>query len=110
MMVAKGHYIDMHNCNKKCRKNSVPSKPKESTGLWKAECISNSNPDRNIYSYCKNTFDNNEILKHNCSVDACRLCCATHDQAFHNTSASLQSIKECFTACAEKFPLKNRKK
>lgn len=72
------------------------------------ECIRNTNVDRNIYSFCSSTFSKDETQLHNCNIDSCRLCCATHDQAFKVTSSSLKSVQECFNACNEKFPLKKR--
>ena len=71
-----------------CQGSTIPSKPAESKNLWITECINPVNTERNIYTYCDNTFENAFLLKHNCNVDACRLCCATHDQSFKNTSSS----------------------
>jgi len=92
-----------------CTRGSIPSKPADSTDLWKNECINPINTDRNIYTYCDTTFQANPLLNHNCNVDACRLCCATHDQSFKNTSASLNSTQDCFQACDVKFPLHKKR-
>ena len=88
-----------------CQGSTIPSKPAESKNLWITECINPVNTERNIYTYCDNTFENAFLLKHNCNVDACRLCCATHDQSFKNTSSSVNTVDDCFNACANKFPL-----
>jgi len=104
MNVKKGDNVQAHYCQKSCNKNFVASSSKEGVNLWKPTCITNSNPEKSIYKYCSMAFPLYEKQRHNCEVDACRVCCATHDQVFKSSTSSLISVRECFAACAEKFP------
>jgi len=75
-----------------------------SSKSYLSACIYPSNKGRNIYSYCDSTFESNKLLKFNCNIDSCRLCCATHDdQTDNKVDFDLNSEKSCFQECATKF-------
>jgi hypothetical protein len=107
-LVPFGHKINSHNCLKQCDKQTQSISNENSELLWRTECINVPNKEKNIYSYCNHNFFNDEYMKSNCNLDACRLCCATTDRAFKGTSTSIASENQCFLACANKFNLENK--
>lgn len=100
---AVGNLVQQYACNKTCNKFTAKSPPQVIEDNWKATCINPTNMSHNIYTYCDRTFGNEKLLRHNCSLDSCRLCCAIQDNAFKNVNANLLTQSSCNQSCADKF-------
>jgi len=103
--VPGGQQATAYNCVKKCNLATAESPTKDTKNSWMNTCINVPNKDQNIYNYCDVSFNDDNLLKHNCRLDSCRLCCSIYDQSIKNTDSSLSTQKDCYEACADKFKM-----
>jgi len=103
--VPEGEQVTAYHCEKKCNLATDKSSLNDVRNSWMNTCINVSNKDKNIYTYCEFTFENDNFLKHNCRLDSCRLCCSIYDKSFKNADSSLSTQKDCYQACADKFKM-----
>ena len=99
----------MFLCEKKCNKKSISSRQTKMDNEWISECLNPPNKQQNIYTYCNREFTFDTWMLRNCEIDNCRLCCATNDQAVNGIKNSLNTVNECFSACADKFRYDEKK-
>ena len=91
--------LDLYHCEKSCNSLSITSSSEATKISWHRLCFVSPDPERNLYSYCDNNFSN-VILRQNCKIDGCRMCCVNSDNILH-TNMSMKSLNECFTKCAK---------
>ena len=89
------HSNTNHTCQKLCHKNTIGEKTNDYDDI----CLTSENPDKNVYSYCQNTFVEKPLVD-TCKHDMCNLCCVNIN-TLKKRKHAYGTMKSCFSSCSK---------